>query len=129
MDTEAKYRNDAELVVEMVGDEDGGPPYMVVNNDVPVDGRVSFLYRDDGNPSGRPDGKWIAATFPFRSVDKDGHPWFAFPDEPKFSRQPVWKWTNPDEDPHESLTLSPSLGLGEDLYFHCWVRDGRIDWV
>jgi len=68
-------------------------------------------------------------TFPFRDVNKDDEPWAAFPDGENFKQHPIWKWQNPDEDPHESLTLSPSIGVGHPLEFHCYIRDGGIEWL
>jgi len=68
-------------------------------------------------------------TFPFRDVNKDDDPWAAFPDKPNFKQHPIWKWTNPNDDPHESLTLSPSIGVGQPTEFHCHIRNGEIDWI
>lgn len=108
----------------------------VLNADVPIDGQVEFhrYYREDEDdhvPSQTHEGRpyWNVAEFPFRDHRKDDAPWAAFPEKPNFKSHPVWEWENPDADPHESLTLSPSLGLGEPMYFHCWVRDGEVDWL
>lgn len=121
---------------ESVEDPDSplvGPPdytpsprndHHAINPDVPVDGWVTFY-----DPALLESGDAFKhGTFPFRSVEKDG-PWFARPDGEKWSRSPVWKWENPDADPHESLTLSPSIGLGDPLSFHCFIRDGGIEWL
>lgn len=129
MDTEPKYQNESELLVEMAGENDYTPEFHLLNEDVPIDGIVTFLYRDEGNPSTRDDGKWKVGSFPFRDHRKDDAPWAAFPDKPNGENHPVWKWTTPEDDPHESLTLSPSLGLGSPMYFHCWVRNGEIQWL
>jgi hypothetical protein len=129
MDTDPKYRNDPLLEVECPGHRDAH----VLNEDVPIDGFVHILYRDPDEPqSGRnKDGRWYAGSFPFRSANKDDAPWFAFPDKDKGKRHPVWEWQNPDEDPNESLTLEPSIGLGStgDWRLHVYIRDGAIDWL
>lgn len=98
-----------------------------LNEDVPIDGIVAFYFPDEmDNIDGTP---W-SFTFPFRDAESSTAPWFAFPDRPKWERQPVWKWTNADADPHENLTLKPSLGIGGDeLCFHCYIRDGEVEWL
>lgn len=101
--------------------------YHLLNQDVPIDGQVCFYYPDSLEVAG--EGVW-SHTFPFRDHRKDGDPWAAFPDKPEHKSHPVWKWQNPEEDPYESLTLKPSLGVGHDgLSFHCWVRDGEVEWL
>lgn len=97
-----------------------------MNEDVPVDGWVTF-YDPEKLEAGE---AFKHFEFPFRSVEKSG-PWFARPDETEWSKQPVWKWQNPDADPHEHLTLTPSLGINGDdgIVFHCYIRDGEIDWL
>lgn len=146
MDTDEKYRNDAIIEVEMAEHIEGahhGRPTHMLNDDVPVDGRIHFLFRKPGEPqSGREkDGRWFTGTFPFRSAEKDDAPWFAFPDADEWERHPVWKWQNPEEvldgdrvnpnEVEETITLSPSFGLrGDDgIYFHCHVREGEIEWL
>ena len=137
MDTEPKYRNDPLLEVELTGaaewdDGDNDRATHPLNEDVPVDGFVHILFRDPDDPQGGrdKDGRWYAGSFPFRSERKDSHPWAAYPDKPNGENHPVWKWTNPDADPHEDLTLNPSIGMGgDDLYFHIWVKAGEIDFV
>ena len=98
-----------------------------MNEDVPVDGFVTFY---DPNLLASGDA-FKHYSFPFRDHRKDEHPWFARPDAEKWSRNPVWKWQDPDADPHESLTLKPSLGIqGEEgILFHCWIRTGEIEWL
>lgn len=97
-----------------------------LNDDVPIDGQVTFYWP---NKLGTGEA-FIAFDFPFRSVEQDDAPWFANPDADKWSRHPVWKWQNADTDPRENLTLSPSLGIGgDDLSFHCYIRNGEIDWL
>lgn len=93
---------------------------------VPIDGQVTFYYPDKVE-SGDP---FKYGDFPFRDADTDG-PWFMRPDADKWRRQPIWKWQNPDADPHEDLTLSPSIGrrADGDIVFHCYIRDGEIDWL
>lgn len=101
--------------------------FHVVNEDVPVDGQICFYWPDrlesvnDGN---RP----FAFEFPFRDHRKDDAPWFAAPDANKFSKHPVWRWKNPDAQ-RENITLEPSLGIGDPMRFHCYVRGGDIDWL
>lgn len=136
MDTDDKYRNDPLLEVELTGESDwydGNRSVHPLNEDVPVDGFVHILYRDPDEPdSGRDkDGRWYAGSFPFRSTEKDADPWFAFPDKPKGERHPVWEWKNPDEDPHESITLKPSIGLGSagDWRLHVYITDGEIEFL
>jgi len=68
-------------------------------------------------------------TFPFRDVNKDDEPWSAFPDKENYKQHPIWKWQNPNEDPHENLTLAPSIGVGQPTEFHCFIRNGEIDWL
>jgi hypothetical protein len=108
-------------------DPDPFRDHHVLNEDVPIDGQVAFYYPDRLSPD-VDKGAWSFA-FPFRDYRKDGAPWAAFPEKPKWKRHPVWKWTNPEQDPHEHLTLKPSLGVGEPLSFHCWIRDGEIEWL
>lgn len=134
MDTDEKYRNDSLLEVELTdpwGTMDDERTTHLLNDDVPIDGYVHILYRDPDNPqSGRDeDGRWYAGSFPFRDHRKDDAPWAAFPDKPKGKRHPVWKWQNPEDDPHEELTLNPSIGLGDPTYLHCWIRDGELEWL
>lgn len=93
-----------------------------IGEEPPVDGWVTF-YDPDLLDEGEP---FKHGTFPFRDHSKDNL-WFALPDEEKGSKHPVWKWQNPDEDPHENLTLKPSIGMGDN--FHCWIEQGEIRWV
>jgi len=90
-----------------------------------VDGWL--LFYDPDAPEGEP---WKYYDFPFRSVNKDDDLWFAYPDREKFTKQPVWKWQNPDESISE-LTLKPSIGVNADdeLTFHCFVENGEIEWL
>lgn len=155
MDTEARYRDNLDFYVQMGGE---GPPDFVaehlqarvddpddplvsyrkdqedfhqLNEDVPVDGYVHFYYPDRVKKRDGPAG-WRSFSFPFRDHRKDDAPWFAFPDADKWERHPVWKWKNPDLDPHEHLTLKPSLGVGGgsgSITFHCWIEDGQVRWV
>lgn len=93
--------------------------------DLPVDGWVTF-YDPDLLAAGEP---FKHGTFPFRD-HRSSESWFARPNAEKWNRGPVWKWQNPGEDPHESLTLSPSIGLGGgEITFHCYIRNGEIDWL
>lgn len=156
MDTDKKYRDD-EFYVVMAGErppsfvreaheermeakkEDPDDPLAdyesltpardshAINPDVPVDGFVTF-YDPGLLESG---SAYKHGTFPFRSVNKDDPPWFARPDDDEWSRHPVWKWQNPDEDPNHHLTLTPSIGLrGDDgIRFHVFIRDGEIVWL
>lgn len=137
MDTAKKYRND-EFYVAVAGEL---PPDWYVEHmesqestvsvnptssehfGVPVDGWVTF-YDPDLYDNGEP---FKHGTFPFRSVTKDGAAWAGNPDNPAGERFPIWKWENPGADPHDALTLSPSIGLGDD--FHCYVRAGEINWL
>lgn len=133
MDTEPKYRNDSLLEVHLNGEaqNDYPPEHHPLNDDVPIDGMITLLYRDPEEPdSGRDeDGRWKAGTFYFRDHRKDDDPWAAFPEEDNFSQHPVWKWKNPEKDPHEHITLNPSIGLGQPLYLHCWIKQGEIEWL
>jgi len=86
-----------------------------------VDGWVMFFSREKFEN----DEPWKYFDFPFRSIEKDGD-WFCLPDAEKGHRFPVWKWKNPN-DPIGDITLDPSLGVGD--IFHCWVKDGEIEWV
>lgn len=156
MDTAEKYLND-EFFVTMAGElppehiveqrrasmearvedpddpvaEWGGPSpardHHYLGEQPPVDGWVTF-YDPDLLAAGEP---FKHGDFPFRSVGKDDAPWFARPDAENWSRHPIWKWQNPDADPHESLTLSPSIGTRADdtVTFHCYIRDGSIEWL
>lgn len=146
MDTAEKYRGD-EFFVVMAGER--GPDWYVehmesqfdavdvlpandhhaLDPDIPVDGWVTF-YDPDLLETGEP---FKHGTFPFRSVDTDDQ-WFVHPDAQKGRRRPIWKWENPEEDPTEHLTLSPSIGMGmtepsEDPDFHCFIQDGEIKWL
>lgn len=131
MDTEAKYRNDSLLEVTMSEGSGHPPDHHALNQDVPIDGLVHLLFRDPEDPQGGrdQDGRWYAGSFPFRDHREDADPWFAFPDKGEFERHPVWKWQNPEEDPHEQITLKPSIGLGQPMYLHCWIKQGEIDWL
>lgn len=108
------------------GDMGRCPETHPLNDDVPIDGQVTF-YWPEKLGSGDP---FKAFDFPFRGVDKDDAPWFARPDADKWSRHPVWKWKNPDA-PLDRITLHPSLGIGprDDLSFHAYIRGGDIDWL
>lgn len=156
MDTDDKYLGDEFYVVmagekppqrireyydkrteKLVNDPDSpvsgrGPPAPashthIVNDDVPVDGWVTF-YDPEKLEALEP---YKHGTFPFRDHRKDDAPWFGRPDSEKWHRSPVWKWQNPEEDPHEDLTLNPSIGTQSDqeLSFHCYIRNGEIDWL
>lgn len=99
-----------------------------LGDEPPVDGWVEF-YDPDKLESGEP---YKHGRFPFRSVKKGDSPWFARPDGEKRDRHPIWKWQNPDEDPHENLTLKPSIGKRNsdgEIVFHCWIENGEIRWV
>ena len=103
--------------------------------DVPVDGFVEFRYpryQDDQPDRFDPyeSGYYWRHSFPFRSREKNDAPWFGNPDGGEWSRRPIWKWQNPN-DPIENATLSPSIGMrGDDgIDFHCYIRNGRIDWL
>jgi len=140
MDTEQKYRNEVEVVVELVGDDPDPRLEPTAPNasrtsvseehfGVPVDGWVTILYRNPDKESNLPSGKWKVGSFPFRAADKDEHPWFGFPEKDAGKKQPIWKWQNPD-DAAEDLTLRPSIGMGTgDPYFHVWVNNGAVDFV
>jgi hypothetical protein len=122
---------------ELVNDPDSalvskGPPSPardthIVGDDIPVDGWVTF-YDPEKLHALEP---FKHGTFPFRSVEKDDAPWFGRPDADKWHRSPIWKWQNPDEDPHERLTLNPSIGRQDEdgITFHCYIRNGEIDWL
>lgn len=92
---------------------------------VPVDGWVTFYWPD--RPKHEPH---MAYSFPFRDAKKDDFRWLAAPDADDWSKRPIWKWQNPEE-PLFNLTLAPSLGIsGNDgISFHCYIRDGEIDWL
>lgn len=114
----------------LVGPEEYEPSeardHHYLNDDVDVDGWVTFYdpeLLEDHEP-------FKHGTFPFRNHNK-GDQWFARPDSDEWDRHPVWKWTNPDEDPHENLTLEPSIGKRSDggVNFHCFIRNGEIEWV
>lgn len=140
MDTDAKYRNDPALDVELTANAPdkwlGDAPDIdrtttLTSDDVPIDGQVTFLFsHPEKPPSGREDGRWKVGTFPFRDAAKDGQ-WFANPDADDWKRRPVWKWQNPTADPYENLTLKPSIGLkgGDEITFHIWVKGGEIEFV
>lgn len=147
MDTDEKYRDGGWFVVHMANGIGHPPPHHVMNHDVPIDGQIEFRYPKteedlEENRGGRND-YWIAASFPFRDHRKNNDPWAAFPEKPNFEQHPVWKWQNPedarrDDDSNleydeevveETITLSPSIGLGQPMYFHCHVREGEIDWL
>lgn len=131
MDTEAKYRNDSLLEVDLVQEGSDWPPdHHALNQDVPIDGKVAILFRDPEDPRGGrdEDGRWYAGHFPFRDHRDDDHPWAAFPDKPNFEQHPVWKWQNPEEDA-DQITLKPSIGLGQPMYLHCWIKQGEIEWL
>lgn len=103
--------------------------YRVGDNSVPVDGWVT-LYDPEKLAAGEP---FKHGTFPFRAAGRDDHGWFARPDAGKWRRMPVWKWQNPAADPHESLTLNPSIGRRDtdsgDITLHLYIRNGEIDWI
>lgn len=91
----------------------------------PVDGWVTF-YNPDLLEQGEP---FKHGTFPFRDYRTDGL-WFAKPDEDEWSKHPIWKWQNPEEDPHSNLTLKPSIGKQDGkITFHCHIRNGEIKWI
>lgn len=153
MDTEQKYVNDADFYVRLASErepdfvteywrhriDDPDDPVVghrneplrdhhQLNEDVPIDGIVCFYFPDRLDPD-VDEGPW-SFSFPFRDHRKGDHPWFAFPDREKWERHLVWKWQNPEGDPHENLTLKPSLGIGrDDLVFHCYIRNGEIEWL
>lgn len=143
MDTVEKYRGDEfyvvmagerppEFVRRTMGQRDGiavGRPAKerhYLGEQPPVDGWVHF-YDPDLLDAGEP---FRHGTFPFRDHHKDGL-WVAKPDAEKWSQHPIWKWKNPDADPHEELTLKPSIGMQSDgeTVFHCWIENGSIRWV
>lgn len=148
MDTEDKYL-DTEFYVQMVGE---APPDFAVDyyerriNDpddslvdyqrelrdhhqldknVPIDGIVAFYWPDQLE---KEDGTPWSFSFPFRDNRKDDEPWFAFPDKDSPKRHPVWKWQNPEEST-DNITLDPSLGVGQPPTFHCYIRNGEIQWL
>lgn len=98
----------------------------ILNEDVPIDGIVAFYYPGGLDPDSE-QAPW-SFTFPFRDHRRDDAPWFAFPDRPEWERHPVWKWENPEKG-RENITLSPSLGVGQPMTFHCWIRDGEVAWL
>lgn len=152
MDTESRYVEGADFYVRLAGDtepdwvrdykqsriedpddslvgtnDDPLRDHHILNEDVPIDGVVCFYYPgrlDDPDES----GVW-SFSFPFRDYSEDSAPWYAFPDREKGSRHPVWRWENPDRDPKASLTLSPSLGVGDPVTFHCYIRGGEVEWL
>lgn len=130
MDTEEKYRNDSLLEVTLSEYAANQSDHHTLNQDVPIDGKVHLLYRDPEDPQGgrNEDGRWYAGSFPLRDHRKDDHPWAAYPEEENFSQHPVWKWQNPEEDA-DQLTLNPSIGLGQPMYLHCWIKQGEIEWL
>ncbi len=137
MDTEQKYVDLAWFDVVLVDEDETRPSHHMLNEDVPVDGRVDFKryydkqYDDDPPDQTDEEGQpyWTSGSFPFRDHRKDDFPWEAFSDKPNFKQHPVWKWQNPERDPHENLTLNPSIGWGEPMFFHCYIRDGEVDWL
>jgi len=108
-------------------DRSGLRDHRALNEDVPIDGQIRFYWPDRMEPDC--EEGWKSFEFPFRSVEKDDAPWAAYPDKENFSQHPVWEWQNPNEDPHEKLTLKPSIGVGSPLTFHCFVRDGEVEWI
>lgn len=107
----------------------------LAGTDIPIDGVVEFRYpryQDDQPDEFRPDedGYFWRLTYPYRSIEKDEHPWFGRPDAEDFHRRPIWKWQNPDE-PLDEMTLNPSIGKRSDgeIDFHCYIRNGEIDWL
>lgn len=127
MDTEDRFL-DSVLTWNPEMDTAGG-------TDIPIDGTVEFRYpryQDDQPDEFRPyeNGYFWRMTFPYRDKRRDEHPWFRFPEEEKGKRHPIWKWENADE-PLDNMTLSPSIGKSNDgeMVFHCYVRDGKIEWL
>lgn len=127
MDTEERY---LDAVLRWNDDQN-----TQTGTDIPIDGTIEFRYpryQDDQPDEFRPDedGYYWRLTFPYRSVEKDSPPWLGAPERDKWSKRPIWKWQNPDE-PLEQMTLEPSIGLrGDDgIRFHCYVRNGEIEWL
>lgn len=121
--------DDPDSHMDEVGELTPCDDHHYLNEDVPIDGRVHFYYPDRLDPDS-PGHRY--AEFPFRSVHKDKYPWFSRPDADKWGRHPVWKWQNPDKDPHEHLDLTPSLGRRDgdgNIIFHCWIENGSIRWT
>jgi hypothetical protein len=107
----------------------------LAGTDIPIDGLVEFRYpRYQEDQPDRFDldesGHFWRLTFPYRSVEKDDEPWFGNPNGGEWSRRPIWKWQNPN-DPLDEMTLSPSIGKQSDgeMDFHCYVRNGEIEWL
>lgn len=152
MDTEQKYVDCAEFYTQLAGEPEPGfiteyhengvenpdrnvigydptesfRDHHLLNEDVPIDGYVQF-YNPDAGEQGEP---FLFFGFPFRDHRKTDAPWAAYAEKPNGKNHPVWKWQNPEMDPHKRLTLSPSLGVGRDeLTFHCYIRDGEIEWL
>lgn len=130
MDTDEKY-------LDAVLRWDSPPVHTqtLPGTEIPIDGFVEFRYpryQDDQPDDFRPDesGYYWRHSFPFRSVEKDAHPWFGNPGGGEWKRRPIWKWQNPEE-PVEEATLNPSIGMPSDgeMAFHCYVRNGEIDWL
>lgn len=91
----------------------------------PVDGRVTF-YNPDKLEAGE---GYKHFDFPFRDENREGD-WFGNPDEDKGRKYPVWKWENFGESLDE-ITLNPSLGVSPrgTTVFHCFIKDGEIEWL
>lgn len=99
----------------------------IVGDGIPVDGWITF-YNPEKLRSLEP---YKHGTFPFRDHRKDDSEWFGRPDADKWHRSPIWKWQNP-EDPVDDITLNPSIGRrgdGDEVTFHCYIRNGEIDWL
>lgn len=138
MDTKEKYLNDKFFICMVAEKEFDEYEYNVPDREncfarqkrmggsMPeVDGWLTFF-----DPELHDNGEaYKHFSFPFRSVEKGGL-WFSFPDKDKGKKRPVWKWKNPDE-PLSKVTLNPSLGIGSDgeTKFHCWVKNGEVEWV
>lgn len=139
MDTEEQFRDD-EFFVAMAGER--GPAWYVERMES-AESAVSISPASDESLWGAPVDGWVTfysptlldagepfkhLTIPFRSVEREGE-WLGNPDGLDGTRRPIWKWENPDADPHEALTLSPSIGMGApDPHFHCHIREGAIQW-
>ena len=122
------------IVVVDLAEKHGGdaPDFLVVNEDVPTDGVVDLRYpRETPPPDGWDEthGEFWRHSIPFRDHRKDG-PWFGWPENDQWHRQPVWKWQNPDE-PTENITLNPSYGMrdteNDRWEIHCYIRNGEVD--